>query len=66
MDLLKKNTDKSFNVVNSTEIKEGDIVQIGQLEGKPIYHTITTIHEQRKKRGTYVDESKRRMWARVS
>ena len=35
-------------------------------DGKPIMKTIVNIHEQRKERGTYADESKRRMWAKIS
>ena len=44
-----------------------DEITIGYTnDNKPIVKIISNIHEQRKERGTYADESKRRMWAKIS
>ena len=65
--ILKKYNDNTFDVVSETEVAAGDNVVIGYTkENKPIYQPINSVIEQRKERGTYVDESKRRFWAKVS
>lgn len=68
MDILivYKNEQKA-NVVSRSEIKIGEKFSTGiTKEGKEIIKEITEVHEQRKERGTYADESKRRNWANVS
>jgi len=68
IDLLKRNEDKSFEVVSEKEIVVGDIFVTGwnSTTKENIYQTVNNIHEQRKEKGTYIDESNRRMWAKVS
>lgn len=66
---LKKNNDGSWDIVSfPNEVKQGDEFQIGfnSVTKEPIMKTINNIVEQRKERGRYEDESKRRFWARVS
>lgn len=63
VDLLKYNTDGTLNVV-SREPLVGD--QIDHFFIKEKKYVITNIVEQRKERGTYTDESKRRMWQRIA
>ena len=65
--ILKKYNDNTFDVVSETEVAAGRNVIIGYTKGnEPIYQPINSVIEQRKERGTYIDESKRRFWAKVS
>lgn len=67
IEILKKDDKNSADVVSQQEVKIGDEFMIGRtVDGKPIMGKIDVIHEQRKERGVYVDESNRRMWAKVS
>lgn len=56
IEILKKFDNGTVDVVSIEEVKVGD----------EFMKTIVNINEQRKERGTYDDESKRRMWAKVS
>lgn len=67
IDILKRNNDKSFDIVSKQQVSTGDKFICGHdKDNKPIYHVIETIFEQRKERGTYEDESKQRFWAKVA
>lgn len=67
IEILKKFDNSTVDVVSREEVKVGDEFMIGRTnDGKPIMKMIVNIHEQRKERGTYDDESKRRMWAKIS
>jgi hypothetical protein len=66
--ILKKNADNSFDVVSENEIIVGDrfVICYNSLTKEYNYGTVNKIHEQRKERGEYADESNCRMWAKVS
>lgn len=66
IDILMKIDSNTVTVVSPLEISVGDEIAVGAKEGKLIMRTIATIHEQRKERGVYNDENKRRMWAKIS
>lgn len=65
--MLKNNRNNTYDVVSTSEILIGGEFSSGNnIEGKDIIVTIKEVHEQRKEKGTYENELKRRMWARVS
>jgi len=67
IDLLINYKDGKMGVVCKEEIKVGDEIILGYTnDRKPITQVIKEVHEQRKERGVYVDESNRRNWAKVS
>lgn len=67
MDILFKHTLGLFDVVSHSEINVGDIFEHGIDSNKiPQKYTVDQIIEQRKEKGTYADESKRRMWAKIN
>lgn len=63
-EVLKRNEDGSFNVIYSNEIQEAQEFA-GWCYGVFYEGRITEVIEQRKERGIYKDESKRRFWARI-
>lgn len=68
IDLLKRNQDGSFEIIKPKEVQIGDQFVIGfdSTAKLPILKEVKVIHEQRKGKGTYKDESKRPFWAKVS
>lgn len=65
--ILKRINANTIDVVSTKELMIGDEIEVGRTNGgRPILMPIVTIHEQRKERGIYTDESKRRMWAQIS
>ena len=65
--MLKNNRNNTYDVVSTSEILIGDGFNSGSnIKGEDIFVTIKEVHEQRKEKGTYENELKRRMWARVS
>lgn len=67
IDILQKNRDNTIDCVQLEEIKVGDEFPFGfDQNNRPMYAHVTEIHEQRKERGTYLDESRRRNWAKIS
>ena len=54
------------DLVNATEVSVGDEFFYGvDKDNRPQKRVVMEVIEQRKERGEYTDESKRRMWARV-
>ena len=67
IDVLLKYADGKMDVVSKGEVKVNDEVVMGYTnDRKPILHVIKEVHEQRKERGVYRDETNRRMWAKIS
>ncbi len=68
IDLLQKNLNGTYDIVSDDEITIGNHFYNGKVstDKRPISVTISEIHEQRKERGQYKNESDRRMWAKVS
>lgn len=63
---LIKYSKNEYGVVSNSQINVGDKFVIGQdLNSKPIISEVSEIIEQRKEKGVYSEESRRRMWARV-
>jgi len=66
-DILKKYDNNTIDIVSEKELNTGDTFIFSHTaDGKPIIKAIDEIIEQRKERGTYDDESKRRFLAKVS
>lgn len=66
MDVLIVRNENIFDVVHHSEVLVGDEFVYGlDTNNKPIKRKIIEIVEQRKERGNYDDERKRRMWAKV-
>lgn len=66
MDILITRRDGTLEVVNQSSVQVGDAIITGRdSDGKPIVKNVIEILEQRKERGIYSDESRRRMWAKV-
>lgn len=65
--ILKKEKGNICDIVSEKEICIGDDLIVGiTKEGHQITASVINIHEQRKERGIYKDEGKRRMWAKIS
>ena len=65
--MLKNNKNGTYDLVSNELLNVGDTFSIGKtMDGKEIIKEINLIIEQRKERGTYNDESKRRIWGKVS
>lgn len=66
--MLKNNKDGTYNVVSDTAVKPGDQFVAGYgIKGDVLkVVTVKVIIEQRKGKGTYVNESLRPFWAKVS
>ena len=68
IEILKRYNDKTFDVVCEKEVSIGDefVVGYNPVEKKEIKQIVAKIYEQRKEKGVYNDESKRRIWAKIS
>lgn len=68
IEILKRNHDETFDIVSENEIVLGDEFVIGFNPETKVsnFKKVDNIIEQRKERGTYKDESKRRFWAKIS
>ena len=66
--MLKNNKDGTYDVVSDTAVKPGDQFAAGYgIKGDVLNAvTVKVIIEQRKGKGTYVNESLRPFWAKVS
>lgn len=66
IDIFFKRKDNVLDCVKHGEIALGTRFQIGlDKNNKPLFAKIVEIIEQRKERGKYEDEKRRRNWARI-
>ena len=67
MDILCKYESDVYGILTKEGAIFGDKVQVGinLKENTPIFKEVIQIIEQRLERGTYEDESRRKVWAKV-
>ena len=66
MDILFKYSANTLGILTPNGALVGDKITVGYTEENlPIQKQISHIIEQRREKGTYVDESKRKMWTKV-
>lgn len=66
IEILKRNSDQTYDIISLTEIVIGDNFEIGTKDGQAIYKTVDNIIEQRKSKGSFRDENNRPFWAKIS